>query len=1025
MSIQAGYQRPTLDDLHGASFHDKPTTSPDDKPADEEKASRPSQKGVHKMGWMEGVLVSLYNSFILVGIRIDVVLLMMSMAMFVSQMPCLLNIWGVMLFLRLTWVVGQAGIGEGLLLISASNLVTIITSVSMSAIATNGQIKGGGIYYMISRSLGAEFGGAIGLMFTIANSIACAMHLIGFCESIKDLLRLEFDNMVILDGGHNDTRIIGCITAVVILGIAIVGGIYFMISRSLGAEFGGAIGLMFTIANAIACAMYVIGFCDSLKDLLRLEFDNMVILDGGHNDTRIVGCATAVIVLGIAIVGLKWVSKAQLALLVILVAAQVDFIVGSFMGPSSKDTIAKGFVGCKDEVFRHNWYSAYGPSRIDDSDQGFFSVFAVFFPAVTGIVAGANMSGDLKGWCVDGHELNFAPWNRSYNLDVGVLDPGSAIPKGTLVAVFITFTSYIGYGMMSGACSVREASGNPEEVLDMENLSSVFLHPAFNCTGRDCEWGLLQNSQMMTVVSAWGPLIYGGCFAATLSSAIASIVGGPRALAKDRLYPGLHFFAVGHGPNNDPLRGYIACFLLSIACILIADLNAVATLQVNFFLAAYGLINFSAFHSSFSKFPGWRPAFKFYNLWLSLLGTGICAAVMFLIQWDVALATFAVTLILYLYVSYRRPDANWGSSTQAAASTNALRYVQSMNRVEDHVKTYRPQVLVLAGHPSTRPALMDFAHLITKSYALLIVGHVVRDSLQYDNRVSLIQKGYTWLNRHHIKGFYDVVESDRLDLGTKALLQLSGLGRLRPNMVLLGFKADWAKCDLLVTLRYVNVIHEAFDNCLAVGILRLQGGLDFSSFVEENGEIAEEKLNISKSCEDEKGESETRSTSSGELAHETKSSEKSQSSERIAMNLTYCGIGGAALPDDVLDNLTRFQHPLKKGTRMDVWWLYDDGGLTILLPYILKQRAQFSFASLRIFSLASSKGELEHEQRREGMRILCSSHPRRFSFAPLCIRGFDTYDHTDSISQWCCYRMCRRCDYTGAQALSYEDGKRR
>ena len=85
--------------------------SPDDKPADEEKDSRPSQKGVHKMGWMEGVLVSLFDPFLLIGIHFDVVLLML-MSMFVLQMPCLLNIWGVMLFLRLTWVVGQAGIGE-------------------------------------------------------------------------------------------------------------------------------------------------------------------------------------------------------------------------------------------------------------------------------------------------------------------------------------------------------------------------------------------------------------------------------------------------------------------------------------------------------------------------------------------------------------------------------------------------------------------------------------------------------------------------------------------------------------------------------------------------------------------------------------------------------------------------------------------------------------------------------------------------------------------------------------------------
>ena len=87
-------------------------------------------------------------------------------------MRCLLNIWGVMLFLRLTWVVGQAGMLEGAAVLLLSNLVTTITTLSMSAVSTNGQIRAGGIYYMISRSLGPEFGGAIGLMFTVANSIA-------------------------------------------------------------------------------------------------------------------------------------------------------------------------------------------------------------------------------------------------------------------------------------------------------------------------------------------------------------------------------------------------------------------------------------------------------------------------------------------------------------------------------------------------------------------------------------------------------------------------------------------------------------------------------------------------------------------------------------------------------------------------------------------------------------------------------------------------------------------------------------
>ncbi|CAG0881632.1 unnamed protein product [Darwinula stevensoni] len=821
-SIEAEYQRPTLDELHAATVVHKPKEL--DPP--EEEGPR---KGVIKFGWLEGVF-----------------------------MRCLLNIWGVMLFLRLSWVMGQAGISESLLLegltiITLSNIVTIITSISMSAVSTNGQIKGGGIYYMISRSLGPQFGGAIGLMFTIANSVACAM--------------------------------------------------------------------------------YVIGFCDSLQDLLKYEFDGAKIVDGGDNDTRIIGVCTIIVIIGIAFVGMDWVTRTQVILLVVLVASQVDFIVGSFLEPSD-EARAKGFVGYSAEVAKRNLYSKYGPSGISPKDQDYFSVFAVFFPAVTGIVAGANLSGDLK-------------------------NPSSAIPKGTLGAVFLTYLTYVGYGAMIATCTVRDATG---DVRDLGN-ASLLDAPAYNCTARDCDWGIRNNGQMMTLIAAWSPLIYGGCFAATLSSAIASLVGAPRALAKDKLYPGIYFFSVGHGANNDPMRGYLACFVLAVACILV-----VAALQVNFMLAAYGLINFSVFHASTTKSPGWRPSFKFYNAWVSLLGTLLCVVVMFMIQWEVALATFGVTMALYLYVSYRKPDANWGSSTQAQVYTKALKGVHDLNKTAEHVKNYRPQLLVLSGPPSARPPLLDFVNLITKTSSLLVVGNIVKGPLKHAVRNNILRQGYSWLYRHKIKSFYNVVEEDNFESGAKALLQLTGLGKLRPNMLVLGYKTDWQKVDPIDTLLYFNAIHVAFDNNLALGILRVQEGLDYSGIVEEDPKLVEKTEVLLKPLAESEGKNESKIENCHEAGCRKEShfssvfAQKRRLSRRLSQSHVYRGPGGAALPKSVLSSLTRFQQK-QKGGRMDVWWLYDDGGLTILLPYILNKRAQFSSASLRIFSLTSTKGELEHEQR--------------------------------------------------------------
>lgn len=116
-----------------------------------------------------------------------------------------------------------------------------------------------------------------------------------------------------------------------------------MISRSLGPEFGGSIGLIFSLANAVACAMYVVGFCESMNSLLASY--GVKIVDGGVQDVRIIGSITIFLLLIIVVVGMEWEAKAQIVLLIILLAAIVDFLMGSLVGPKSDLEQAKGFVG--------------------------------------------------------------------------------------------------------------------------------------------------------------------------------------------------------------------------------------------------------------------------------------------------------------------------------------------------------------------------------------------------------------------------------------------------------------------------------------------------------------------------------------------------------------------------------------------------------------------------------------------------------------------------------------------------------
>ncbi|CAM6054529.1 unnamed protein product [Sphagnum tenellum] len=294
---------------------------------------------------------------------------------------------------------GQLLKPQGLLVITLANVVTAITAVSMSAVATNGLIQGGGIYYMISRSLGPEFGGAIGIMFTIANSIAVATYLIGFCNSLLDCLEQYIDN------------------------------------------FDGIVG------------------------------------DSTHrnNDIRIIATGVLICILGLVIVGLDWVTRVDIGLLLLLLLAQADVLVGSFM--PREDEKKYGFIGYSSELISKNLlgtnFHDYGKPN---NDPGFFYWFGVYFPAVTGIVAGANLSGDLK-------------------------DPAGAIPKGTLLAVGITYVAYFGFGLITGCVYLSEASGIEEEYWAAITGNNATLHfddcknPERFLQGKPCKYGSSNDQQ--------------------------------------------------------------------------------------------------------------------------------------------------------------------------------------------------------------------------------------------------------------------------------------------------------------------------------------------------------------------------------------------------------------------------------------------------------------------------------------------------------------------------------------------------
>ncbi|AWP01365.1 Na-K-Cl cotransporter [Scophthalmus maximus] len=842
--------RPSLQELHDVFQKNGaisvPDTVEDDgegsdgTPSDDLESAVPtkSNKGPVKFGWIRGVLVR-----------------------------CMLNIWGVMLFIRLSWVFGQAGWGLGIVVIALSCVVTTITGLSMSAICTNGVVRGGGAYYLISRSLGPEFGGSIGLIFAFANAVAVAMYVVGFAETVVDLLK-----------------------------------------------------------------------------------ENAAIMVDEINDIRIVGCITVVLLLAISVAGMEWEAKAQIVLLIILLVAIVNVFVGTFI-PATTEKKSKGFFNYNSKIFLENFTPAFSVG------ESFFSVFSIFFPAATGILAGANISGDLR-------------------------DPQAAIPKGTLLAILITGVTYLAVALCVSGTVVRDATGNitdlvmPGEACNGSAVAACELGFNFSsCAVETCSFGSMNNFQVMTMVSGFGPLVTAGTFSATLSSALASLVSAPKvfqALCKDNIYTALHFFAKGYGKNNEPIRGYILTFIISVAFILVGNLNTIAPIISNFFLASYALINFSCFHASYAKSPGWRPGYKYYNMWLSLMGALLCCVVMFVINWWAALLTYAIEILLYIYVTVKKPDVNWGSSTQAVTFVSAVSNALSLSGVEDHVKNFRPQILSLTGSARARPALLDLAHSLSKNYGLCLTCEVFvgprSEALPEMN--GGMEKNQLWLRKTKRKAFYAAVACEDFREGAETLLQASGLGRMKPNTLMMGFKRNWRTAGAESVQTYVGILHDAFDFEYGTLVLRMNQGLDVSHIVEAE----EDMLKAAKEQE----ELETEMMPNGGKSKGLFRKSRKSSQQVLTTRVSVCGPPPpqvAKMNEKLLEASAQFTKKQPKGT-IDVWWLFDDGGLTLLLPYILTTRKKWKDCKLRIFIAGQpERSELDKQEMKsllQKFRINCN-----------------------------------------------------
>ena len=621
-------------------------------------------------------------------------------------------------------------------------------------------------------------------------------------------------------------------------------------------------------------------------------------------------------------------------------------------------------------------------------------MFAVYFPSGTGFMAGANISGDLK-------------------------DPATAIPKGTIIGLLITVSLDLFICWTTGSSVVRRSWGTERAYLDLvaaENTTGVpwYLQdvPCSDVPGRNdsCQAGLYASGTVVQLMSAYGPLCLAGFMAAALSSALASLTSGAKvlqALCRDHLFPGSRHLERGYGANDEPRRAALLIYAIAAGTCMIGDLNAIAPLISNFYLATYGLINYSVFDASYANSPGFRPSFRYYNKWVSLAGGAASIGIMFFLSWYYALATFACLLALYVYTLHHKPgwffyrtnkvpDANWGGSAQANNYRSALQSLFKLQHTEEHVKNYRPQLLVLTGNPSHRTTLLDFAAQITKRTALLMAAHVAVSEHDQQERDRLAATMPHWLKKRHTRAFYVNTTASSVRAGLRTLLQTTGIGQMRCNCVMLGYKFTWVDAIGVDALwDYVGAIADALDGGYGVILLRVpmrhEAIAELAHYVKHyadtnqatvfsDGSLADEAKRAANSQEN--GEESTTSAppaicvtdASGSTSPPGSSPQFIVDSSPLSLASTRTSVVSSQASmihcDPVRIPRASIMHrlPLMNSATaksyIDVWWLYDDGGLSLLVPHLLRLDGSYLHdARLRVFTSAHNSANTALEKR--------------------------------------------------------------
>ncbi|XP_056225132.1 solute carrier family 12 member 6-like isoform X1 [Seriola aureovittata] len=790
-------------------------------------------------------------------------------------LPCLQNIFGVILFLRLTWVVGTAGVLQALCIVFVCCCCTMLTAISMSAIATNGVVPAGGSYFMISRSLGPEFGGAVGLCFYLGTTFAGAMYILG---AIEILLMYIAPKAAIFESKYpdgegaamlNNMRVYGSICLLLMSLLVFVGVKYVnklasiflaCVIVSIVSIYIGALVSAFKPPNFSVCMLgnrtingHEIYDSQCAKTILQqikeaVEKDDVNFTITNENST--VGPTfdpthAPVLVEKTTYLWKQFCHGPDLnsscdEYFMSNNFSEIEGIPGLASGIISENVwssyLSKGDVVEKGSLnsshFAHP-ASTHQPYVFADITTSFTLLVGIFFPSVTGIMAGSNRSGDLK-------------------------DAQRSIPIGTILAILTTSIVYLSSVVLFGAC-----------------IDGVVLRDKF---------GDSVKGNLVVGTLAWPTpwVIVIGSFFSTCGAGLQSLTGAPRllqAIAKDNIIPFLRVF--GHGKaNGEPTWALLLTALIAELGILIASLDLVAPILTMFFLMCYLFVNLACALQTLLRTPNWRPRFSYYHWTLSFLGMIICLALMFISSWYYAIVAMVIAGMIYKYIEYHGAEKEWGDGIRGL-SLSAARY--ALLRLEEgppHTKNWRPQLLVLLkldedAHVKS-PRLLTFASQLKAGKGLTIVGTVVSGNFlqSYGEAFAAEQTLKHLMDKERVKGFCQCIVAQKPREGISHMIQSSGLGGMKPNTVVMGWPHAWRQSeDPQAWKTFINTV-------------RVTTAAHLALLVPKNISL-------------------------------------------FPSNSEPCAEG-----------------------YIDVWWIVHDGGMLMLLPFLLRQHKVWRKCGMRIFTVA-------------------------------------------------------------------------